>query len=149
MSSRRSVEAFVDQPAVALLGMSRSGKKFGNFAYRELTDRGYRVYPIHPVADLIGGVRCYRSFEALPERVDAALIVTSPVQTLAAVKQAAAAGVRCIWLQQGAESPKVMEACHELGLDTVSGECILMFAKPKSYHKVHRWLWGLLGKLPA
>jgi predicted CoA-binding protein len=149
MSSRQSVEAFVGTPAIALLGMSRSGKKFGNFAYRELTDRGYRIYPIHPSVDLIGGVRCYRDFDALPERVEAALLVTSPAQAIGAIRQAVASGVSRIWLQQGAESPEVLETCRELGLDTVSGECILMFAKPKSYHKVHRWLWGLLGKLPA
>jgi hypothetical protein len=23
-----------------------------------------------------------------------------------------------------------------------------MFARPTSYHKVHRWVWGMLGKLP-
>ena len=29
------------------------------------------------------------------------------------------------------------------------GECILMFAYPqKFYHKPHRWVWGMIGKLP-
>jgi hypothetical protein len=30
----------------------------------------------------------------------------------------------------------------------VHGECILMFAQPSSFHRLHRWVWGLLGKLP-
>jgi predicted CoA-binding protein len=32
---------------------------------------------------------------------------------------------------------------------TVAGECILMFAKPTGVHKAHRWVWGVLGRLPA
>lgn len=59
ITSRATVESFLAQPALALVGMSRSGKKFGNVAYRELTAKGYRVYPIHPAADSIDGVRCY------------------------------------------------------------------------------------------
>jgi predicted CoA-binding protein len=120
MSSFRSVKAFVEQPSIALLGISRSGKKFGNAAYHELTTRGYRVYPIHPYADVIGGIRCYRTFQELPEQVDAALIVLPPPQAVAAVHAAAASGIHHIWLQHGADSAEVLAACRHLGLDTVS-----------------------------
>lgn len=43
MSSMAKIEEFLSQPSVALIGMSRSGKKFGNFAYRALVAKGYRV----------------------------------------------------------------------------------------------------------
>jgi len=71
MSSQLMVDEFVSQPAFVLIGMSRSARKFGNFAY------------------------------------------------------------------------------HALGMDVVSGECILMFARPAGFHKAHRWVSGLLGRLPA
>jgi hypothetical protein len=143
------IDEFVSQPALALMGMSRSGKKFGNFAYRELVSKGYRVYPIHPDVKAIHGVRCYSDFEDLPERIGGALVVLPPAKALSAIRKAAAAGIRRVWLQQGSESPDVIKACQELGIDAISGECLLMFTRPTSYHKVHRWLWGLLGKLPA
>ena len=64
-------------------------------------------------------------------------------------RDAAEAGIRHVWLQQGAESPYVASLCSELGLNAVLGECILMFAQPqKFFHKPHRWMWGLMGKLP-
>jgi predicted CoA-binding protein len=149
MTSKASVDAFLVQPALALVGMSRSGKKFGNLACRELTTKGYRIYPIHPSAETIEGRRCYRRFADLPERVDAVLVVVPPAQAAPTVREAAAAGIHHVWLQQGAESPEVLQVCRDIGIDTVSGECILMFAKPTGYHKAHRWLWRLLGKLPA
>lgn len=31
-----------------------------------------------------------------------------------------------------------------------NGHCILMFAEPTGLgHRLHRWVWGLLGKLPS
>jgi hypothetical protein len=148
MTSRASIDAFLAQPALALVGISRGGKKFGNLAFRELVAKGYRVYPIHPAAETIEGARCYQRITDVPERLDAALVVVPPAEALRAVRQAAAGGIHRVWLQQGAESPEVLDACRELGLDVVSGECVLMFAKPTSYHKVHHWIWQILGRLP-
>ena len=149
MSSKARIDEFVSESALALVGMSRTGKRFGNFAYRALTSKGYRVYPIHPFADEINGVRCYSGYANLPEKVENALIIVPPAQAVDAVRKAAAAGIRRVWLQQGSESPEVLDVCRELGLNAISGECILMFARPAGFHKVHRWVWGLLGKAPA
>jgi predicted CoA-binding protein len=149
MSSRTAIEAFLAQPTLALVGMSRSGKNFGNLAYRALAAKGYHIYPIHPNATIIGGVGCYRNFAALPEHVENLLVVVPPAEAVTVVRNAAAAGIRRVWLQQGSESREVLFACRDLGLDVISGECILMFARPTGYHKAHHWLWGLLGKLPA
>jgi predicted CoA-binding protein len=56
MTSKAAIDAFVAQPALALVRISRSGGKFGNLACRELARKGYRVYPIHPSADAIDGL---------------------------------------------------------------------------------------------
>jgi uncharacterized protein len=77
------------------------------------------------------------------------LVVVPPERALGGVRTAAAAGIRRVWLQQGAKSPEVLAACAELGLETIAGECVLMYAKPTGLHRVHQWAWGLLGKLPA
>jgi predicted CoA-binding protein len=149
MWSKASIDAFLAEPAIAVVGVSRSGKGFGNVAARELRRKGYRIYPINPRADLVDGERCYRSLTELPEPAGAVLVVVPPEQALGVVREAARAGIRRVWLQQGAESPVVILACTELGLDAVAGECILMFAKPTGLHKVHRWVSQLVGKLPA
>jgi predicted CoA-binding protein len=148
-TSRAAVDQFLAKPALAIVGVSRSGRKFGNLAMRELRVRGYRVYPIHPVAQTIDAVPCYASFEKLPEKVDAVLVVVPSIAASEVVRDAAAAGVRHVWLQQGVESPALVTLCRHLGLTVVSNECVLMHAQPKGFHKLHRWIWGALGKLPA
>ena len=149
MSTRASIDAFLSEPALAIIGMSRSGKKFGNAAYRALKSQGYRIYPIHPGVKAINGVRCYPDFAALPEHVQNLLVVVPSDQAAVAVRRAAAAGVRRVWLQQGSESEDVMKACRDCGVDAIANECILMFARPNGIHKVHRWIRGAFGKLPA
>ena len=149
MTSQTAVDAFLARPALALVGMSRSGQGFGNYAFNALTHKGYRVYPIHPSADTIDGHPCYHRFADLPEQVDAVLIVVPPEEAAIVVKDAAASGIHHVWLQQGADSSFVLAACRDAGVEAVAGECILMFAKPTGFHKMHRWARKLTGKLPA
>jgi predicted CoA-binding protein len=148
VTTRAAVEQFLAQGHLGLVGASRSGKRFGNYALRELTRKGYRVSVVHPEVSEIDGVRCYASVAELPDDVGGLVIVVPPEQTEMLVAEAAAAGVRNVWMQQGSESPRAVELCREHGINEVHGECILMYARPSGFHRVHRWLWGLVGKLP-
>ena len=62
----QTIQDFIDGKRIALVGMSRSGKKFGNMASKELKERGYQVYPVHPEAEQIDGERCYASLASKP-----------------------------------------------------------------------------------
>ncbi len=149
MTSRALVSDFVSQRHLALVGMSRRKGKFGNAAYRELTAKGYTVYPVHPEARTIEGARCWPSLAALPGPVGGVLVVVPPAQTARVVEEAAAVGIRRVWMQQGAESAEAIRRCEELGIAAVHHECILMFVEPPGwFHGLHRGLWRLLGKLP-
>jgi uncharacterized protein len=138
---------FVTGKRIALLGASRSGKKFGNTLFAELKERGYQVFLVHPEAKEINGEPCYSSLSALAGRVDSVLICLPPPQVKEALRQAAAAGIKKVWLQQGAESGDVLAKARTFGLNPVSGKCILMYAEPvRSFHRFHRGLVKLLGK---
>jgi predicted CoA-binding protein len=150
MTSRAAVDDFLAQPGLALVGASRTGRKFGNTALRELLANGWRVFPVHPSAGHIDGVPCAASLASLPESVGGVVLVTPPSQTERLVEEAAEAGIKRVWMQQGAESPAAIQFCEEHGMQVIAGECILMFARPRRwYHLAHRWLWRVLGKLPA
>jgi predicted CoA-binding protein len=149
MSSRAMVTDFVAQRKLAVVGVSRQGRKFGNTAFRELKAKGYKLVPVHPQAETIEGERCYPNLASLPEPVDGVLVVVPPAETEKVVREAAAAGIKRVWMQQGAESPAAIKFCQENGLNAVHGECILMFIEPAAwFHRAHRWVWKLLGKLP-
>jgi predicted CoA-binding protein len=143
------IDDFLAQRSLAVVGVSRKAEKFGNTVYQELKAKGYRVFPVNPQMESVGGERCYPSLSALPEPVGGAVIVVPPAETERVVQDAAAAQIRRVWMQQGAESETAIRFCQENGIDVVSGECIMMFARPIGFgHGMHRWVWGLLGKLP-
>jgi len=149
MVSKTAIDDFLGQESLALAGLSRSGKKFGNAVLKDLSAKGYEVLPVHPEAAEIGGVRCYPSLADLPSRVGGLVLVVPPAQTEALVKEARETGIVRVWMQQGAESDAAIRYCEDHGINVVHGECIMMFAQPKGIHKLHRWLRGAFGKLPA
>ena len=149
MTSKAAVDDFLAQKSLAIVGVSRSGKGFGNMAVRELQANGYRVFPLHPTPEAVQGVPCFPDFKSLPEPVGGLLIVVPPEQTERVVRDAAVAGIRRVWMQQGSSSPQALRICAESGIETVHGECILMFLRQgPGIHRFHHWLWGVFGKLP-
>ena len=149
MNTQAEVKEFLAQRSLAVAGVSRSGGKFGNTAYRELKTKGYNLFPVHPEAEILEGDSAYPNLSALPEEVGGVLAVIPPTETEQLVRDAAAAGITRVWLQQGAESENAIRFCEEQGISVVAGECIIMFAEPTGFgHKLHRWVWKLLGKLP-
>lgn len=149
MSSQSAVGQFLEQKHLALAGASRSGKKFGNSILKTLAEKGYDITPVHPEASEIDGHKCYPTVSGLPDSVGGLILVVPPSQCEALVQQAIAAGMRNIWMQQGSGSPEAVKLCQENGINVVHGECILMFAQPTGVHKAHRWLMGVMGKLPG
>ena len=150
MASMSEVEGFLSEKKFAVVGASRSGGKFGNSVLTDLADKGYTMYAIHPEADTVGGVKSYRSYADLPEPVNAALIAVAPGKSADAVRQAHEAGVKRVWIQQGAQSDEAIAFCDEHDMVAVTRECIFMFADPvESIHKFHRFLKRLFGRMPA
>jgi hypothetical protein len=144
----QAAQDFVNGKRVAIVGVSRRGKGFGNMASAELTARGYQVFAVHPAATEINGVQCYPHLAALRGQVEGVLVVVPPPQALAVLREAAAIGLKNVWLQPGAESPEALALARDLGLNLVAKKCVLMYAPPvRSFHGWHRALARLFGRL--
>jgi hypothetical protein len=144
----QTIQDFVDAKRIAVVGVSRSSTKFGSIAATELKARGYQTFLVHPEASEIAGERCYPNMAALQGQVDSVLISVPPKQAGVVLRQAVEAGVKNIWLQKGAESPDVLAVAQELGVQPVTGKCILMYAQPvQGFHRWHRAFARLIGQL--
>ena len=107
------------------------------------------MVPVHPEAGELEGLRCEKSLAAVAGRVDGLVVVTAPAEAARLVGEAADAGIRAVWLQQGAGSEEASRIARERGVALVSGHCLLMFLDGTGgIHRFHRGLWRLLGKLP-
>lgn len=138
MTTRSDVKAFLDGKRLAVAGVSRGGKRFGNTVYRELRARDYQVVAINRLADQIDGETCCPNLPALPGPVDGVVIVLPPPETEKVVREAAGADTGMVWMARheaaaGAESEAAIQFCHDHGIRVVLGECILV-------HRLHRWV---------
>ncbi len=142
------IDNFINSKRIAVAGMSRTGKKFGNMAVKELKNKGYEIFPVHPEAQEIDGMTCYPNLKSLSGKVDGVWISVPAKNVPPLLEEAAQIGLKNIWVQQGAWSTEVQQKIDELKLQVVSKKCILMYAPPvKSVHKFHRSIVGIFGKL--
>jgi predicted CoA-binding protein len=149
MPTKRDIDDFLAQRKIAFVGVSRNSKKFSNTVYLALKQRGYQLYPINAHADQLEGDRCYRSLAELPEKVDGAMIMVPPAASEDLVRQCSEAGIRRVWLGQGAVSAEAVRYGHEKGIALVDGACPMMFAEPVSFgHRCHRFVKQITGSLP-
>ncbi len=142
------IEQFLSSKRIAVVGMSRSGKKFGNMAAKELKAKGYEIFSVHPETKEIDGMTCYPDLKSLSGKVDAVWISIPPKNVSPVLENASLIGLKNIWLQQGAWSKEVQQTIDQLNLPVITKKCIMMYAPPvNSVHKFHRTIKGIFGKL--
>jgi len=143
-------QEFFSGKRIAIVGASRTNDKykFGNMAAAELKRRGYEIFFVHPQAETINGEATFPSLGALTGKVDGVLVSVPASRSGPVLKEAAAAGLRNVWIQQGGESPELIQLGQQLKLNLVTGKCILMYAGPvRSFHTIHRFIARMSGKL--
>jgi len=148
MTSLKQIEDFIAAEPVAMVGVSRNPKKFGQMAFKELKEKGLKVIPVNPSAVEILGVKAYPNVSALPPEVRGIIIMTKKDQTIGVVKEAKEKGIKNIWIQQNADSKDALKELEGSDINYITGECILMYYKPHSIHKFHRGLKKFFGRFP-
>ena len=127
-SDAARIAAFLAAGPWAVVGASNERSKYGNKVLRCYLQAGKGpVHPVNPREREIEGLPAYPSLSALPERPRAVSIITPPKITEQVVEECATLGIRHLWMQPGAESPRAVERCAELGLALVAaGPCLLV-----------------------
>ncbi len=144
---KHAVNDFIQCKNLALLGVSKTKGKFGNYVYKELTSRGYDVYAVHPTENEIDGIPCFPNISSLKEKVEGVFVSISPKNIPSILQEISSTGIKNVWLQQGCESLEAIDQAKKLGLNLVSKKCILMYAEPvKSFHKFHRFLENIFSR---
>ena len=123
------IKTFMASGPYAVVGASSNRDKYGNKVLRAYQQHGMEVYPINPRAKEIEGLKAYSTLADVPVKLRAVSIITPPSITEQVVEAAAAAGVRMVWMQPGAESPEAIRKAEALGLEVIAGgPCFLVLA---------------------
>jgi predicted CoA-binding protein len=148
MASLNQIETFLSSGPIAIAGVSRNPKKFGQMAFKELKEKGLNVIPVNPSATEILGVRAYPDVKSLPSDTGGLIIMTKKDQTASVIRDAKEKGIRNIWIQQSSDTKDAIRELEGSDINYITGECVLMHYKPHSFHKFHRAINKFFGKFP-
>lgn len=153
MNMQNTINEFLTVKHIAIAGVSRTSKgKWGNALMKELSKKGYTIYPINPNTEEVEGVKCYKNIKSLPVEVKSMIIATKSDATEQLVKDAKESGIERVWMQKsagkGSASQEAINFCKDNKLDYVYGLCPMM-AYGKGPHKFHFWVKKTFGGLPA
>ncbi|MDX2494558.1 MAG: CoA-binding protein [Desulfuromusa sp.] len=127
MFIEKKIEQFLASSVFAVVGASTNRDKYGNKVLRCYQQNKRQVIPVHPSEGQVEGVICVASVADLPTDVQSISVITPPHITEKVVEQAAAKGIKNIWLQPGAESSAAVKYCEEQGLNVIAdGSCVLV-----------------------
>ena len=149
-----SVAAFLACRRIAVAGVSRSGNAPANAILRRLAGTGHDVFAVNPSAREIGGKPCYSSLAAIPEQIEAVMVVTHPSVAVVVAREALDRNIRRIWFHRsfgtGSVSAEAVELCRSRGVEPIEGGCPLMYCGPVDpAHRVFRWVLRLQRRVPG
>ena len=104
---------------VAVVGASRDRRKFGNKAVRAFLRRGYDVVPINPAGGVIEGMPAFASVLDVPRAIDMATVYLQEADGEQVVDEIAKKGIEEVWLNPGADAPRVVARARALGLEPI------------------------------
>lgn len=123
----KAIEEFLQAGVFGVVGASADRSKYGNRVLRCYLMNGRLAVPVNPKEEKIEGIPCVASVAELPPEVESISVITPPSVTEQVVAQAAAKGIKNIWMQPGAESRRAIDLCREKGINVIAdGSCVLV-----------------------
>lgn len=152
LTLKESAEKFLSNKRIAVVGVRQSGSDAANLIYRKLRSANYEVFAVNPNADTVEGDTSYEALAAIPNGVDAAVIVLRPERTTRAVHECARLGIQHVWIHKSLGnscSQEAIELATERGLHIIPGGCPMMFIEPVDI--AHKCMYAVLkavGRIP-
>lgn len=145
--TQKNIDDFLSQKKIAVAGASAKKQNFGNSAIQELKKKGYTVFPLHPDAETVEGLTCFKKVEELPSDVTSVYIATNKKHTNCILTDSYKKGIRHFFVQQMSDDENTLSAAGDSNL--ITGQCFFMHLAPvRGIHRFHRSIKKLFGKLP-
>ena len=110
---------------IAVIGMSRHSNKAAHFVPKYLSEQGYDVTPINPIADEILGKKSYPDILSVDSQIDIVDVFRPSEQVLPVVQKAIKIKPKVIWLQEGIHNLDAEELARSNGIMVVFNRCML------------------------
>lgn len=111
---------------IAIVGATDNPAKYGYVIYRDLKRKGFTVYPVNPNRRRVEGDEAFPSLRNLPAEPTLVNVVVPPEITFLILQECLDLGWMNVWLQPGAENPKVMALLQQHAFNYLANACIMV-----------------------
>ncbi|HEX9805006.1 MAG TPA: CoA-binding protein [Candidatus Dojkabacteria bacterium] len=111
----------------AIIGASNNPDKYGFRIYKDLKQKGYKIFPVNNKSESIQGDQSYKKIEDLPEMVDVLDFVVPPEASLQIAKKAIKLGYKNFWFQPGSiDNEGLKELKKNTGINILHDVCVMI-----------------------
>ncbi len=110
---------------VAVVGLSNKLGRPSLTVASYLKGQGYKIIPVNPTIQEVGGDKCYPDLASVPDRIDIVDVFRKSDEVLPVVDAAIKIGAKAIWMQEGVVNEEAANKAREAGLMVVMDKCML------------------------
>ena len=110
---------------VAVVGLSNKLGRPSLTVASYLKGQGYKIIPVNPTIQEVGGDKCYPDLASVPDKIDIVDVFRKSDEVLPVVDAAIKIGAKAIWMQEGIVNEEADDKAREAGLMVVMDKCML------------------------
>ena len=118
-----AVEIMRNTKSFAIIGASAKEDSYGYKLVKNLTDVGYKVYPINPKYPEIYGIKTYQGLGELPETPDNIVFAMSPNNNLKSLENINIEKATYIWFPPECWNYELIDKAEEMKIQVLQDVC--------------------------
>ncbi|MSV83015.1 MAG: CoA-binding protein [Actinobacteria bacterium] len=107
----------------AVVGLGNNPERAAFGVAKLLQDKGHRIIPVYPRAEIVHGEVGYKTLSEIPESVDVVDCFVNSSLVGKVVDEAIAIGAKAVWLQLDVIDHEAVERAQKAGLLTIMDRC--------------------------
>ena len=123
INTKETIDAVLALKTWAVVGLGNSPERAAFGVAKLLQDKGHRIIPIHPRAEVVHGENGYKTLFEIPEPIDVVDCFVNSTLVGKVVDEAIAIGAKAVWLQLDIIDNEAIARAQAAGLLTIMDRC--------------------------
>ena len=123
INTKETIDAVLELKTWAVVGLGNNPERAAYGVAKLLQDKGHRIIPVYPRAEVVHGEIGYKTLSEIPEPVDVVDCFVNSTLVAKVVDEAIAIGAKAVWLQLDVIDNDAIARAHAAGLLTIMDRC--------------------------
>ena len=123
INEHQTIDALLAMKTWAVVGLGNNPERAAFGVAKLLQDKGHRIIPVYPRAEIVHGEVGYKTLSEIPESVDVVDCFVNSSLVGKVVDEAIAIGAKAVWLQLDVIDHEAVERAQKAGLLTIMDRC--------------------------